>query len=249
MKKITSRQNPDVIAIAKLGDLKQRKKQNRYLAEGLRTISTLLESQQNLQQLFVTENRLQDVQDLVDPQLITLVAMSVIKKISHLSSPSGIAGIFELPQTPSIKSLNSGIVLTHVTDPGNMGTLIRTCAAMGKKTVVVIEGVDPWNPKVVQASAGTIGLVNIFQLSWQELISYKKDLLLAGLVVSGGTSLDALDLKNALLVIGSEAHGIPQNWLSDCDTLITLPMPGGTESLNAAVAGSIVMYEAWKKNE
>ena len=64
-------------------------------------------------------------------------------------------------------------------------------------------------------------------------------------MVFGGKTINAIDPENALLVIGSEAHGIPNDWLDDCNDLITLEMPGKTESLNAAVAGSIAMYIAW----
>jgi TrmH family RNA methyltransferase len=126
-----------------------------------------------------------------------------------------------------------------------MGTLIRTAAALGKKTVIVAEGTDPWNIKVVQASAGTIGLVNIHSLSWRELLKKKGGRPLAALVVKDGIHPKKIDLSHALLVIGNEAHGLPTAWLRDCEYKITLPMPGNIESLNAAVAGSIAMYLAW----
>jgi RNA methyltransferase, TrmH family len=128
-----------------------------------------------------------------------------------------------------------------------MGTLIRSCAAMNYKTVVCIKGTDPWSPKVVQASAGTIGMVNIFQVTWDELIQNKQNLNLCALVVSGGNKPQDIDLSNTLLVVGSEAHGIPDEWLGQCEQKLTLPMPGKTESLNAAVAGSIALYLAQGK--
>lgn len=246
MKKITSRQNPEIIALSKLGNSKQRKKQNCFLAEGMRTCKTLLESGQNIVQIYVTENKHNEITTLgLDPSLITIVTKSVMHKLSHVTSPSGIVGIFEIPRQPSVSHLASGIVLAHMTDPGNMGTLIRTCVAMGKKSVVIIEGVDPWNPKVIQASAGAIGFVDIFNYSWQELLEYKQDNELWALVVKNGKSLKTLTQKKCLLIIGSEAHGIPKEWQSDCTELITISMPGNTESLNAAVAGSIAMYELW----
>jgi TrmH family RNA methyltransferase len=245
MKKITSRQNPEIISIAKLEDTKQRAQQNRFVAEGLRTCATLLEAGISLIQLYITEENITPVQELVQEEKITLVNKSVMNKISSVTSPSGILGVFKIPSKPSLDKISAGIVLAGITDPGNMGTLIRTCAAMNKKTVVVVGGVDPWNSKVVQASAGTIGLINLFQCSWQELLKHKKKRILAALVVAGGKSIDTINLHDALLVIGSEATGIPAEWLPDCDEKITLVMPGRTESLNAAVAGSIAMYNAW----
>ncbi len=122
-----------------------------------------------------------------------------------------------------------------------MGTLIRTTAAMGLKTVVCIETVDPWSPKVIQSSAGTIAAVNIFQIDWGILMQYKGDLSLNALVVLGGDAPSTMP-KNSLIVIGNEAKGLPEKWVSKCEQHITLPMPGQTESMNAAVAGAIALY-------
>jgi TrmH family RNA methyltransferase len=122
---------------------------------------------------------------------------------------------------------------------------MRSCVAFGKKTIVCVEGVDPWNPKVIQASAGTIGSATIFTWSWQELLRNKKNLTLCALVVHGGKPPHQITITETLMVIGNEAHGIPQEMLTTCDELLTLPMPGQTESLNAAVAGSIGMYSLW----
>ena len=146
-----------------------------------------------------------------------------------------------MPKKPQISTLTSGAVLAQVSDPGNMGTLIRTTAAMGLNSVVCIEGVDPWHPKVVQSSAGAIAAVNVFQMDWQTLIDNKGDIKLAALVVEEGAEPSTID-KNSLIVIGNEANGLPRNWSATCNQQITLPMPGHTESLNAAVAGSIALY-------
>jgi RNA methyltransferase, TrmH family len=244
MKQISSRQNHEIVAITKLSQAKERYKQNQFIAEGLRICSTLIKTNKLLQ-LYITEPLLDQAEQLTDASLITLVADEVMKKISQATTPSGILGVFALPKQPAPKELSGGIVLAGVSDPGNMGTLIRTCAAMDKKSVVVIEGVDPWNPKVIQASAGSIGMVNIFQWSWQELLKYKSKNILIGLIPYGGKTINAVTTKDVLFVIGSEAHGIPTEWQRTCDALISLAMPGEIESLNAGVAGSIVLYLAW----
>lgn len=246
MKQISSRQNPEIIAIAKLTQAKERYKQNQFVAEGLRTCTTLA-STQKLLQIYVTKQLLDQAQQLTDESLITLVTDEVMKKISHATTPSGILGVFALPKPPAAKDLGAGIVLVRIADPGNMGTLIRTCAAMGKKSVVVIEGVDPWNPKVIQSSAGTIGNINIFRWSWQDLIAHKQqqNVNLVGLVPQGGKTIQEVATNKVLFVIGSEAHGIPSEWQKHCDNLVSLAMPGEIESLNAGVAGSIALYLAW----
>ena len=161
-----------------------------------------------------------------------------MKKLSQASTPSGILGIFEIPEKS--EKLTSGIVLAQISDPGNMGTLIRTAAAMDLKTVVIVEGADPWSFKVVQSTAGNIAMVNVFQWNWDKLLQKKKGFNLIALVVKNGKILKKEE--NFLLVVGSEAHGIPKKWINDCNQLVTLDMPGKIESLNASIAGAIAMY-------
>ncbi len=164
-----------------------------------------------------------------------------MEKMSTTKTPSGYLAVFTIPPKPQ-PTFERGIVLANITDPGNMGTLIRSATAMNVKTVVIVDGVDPWSPKVVQASAGTVGSVALLECSWQELLTYKQDKQLCAFVVKNGKTPQELELNDMLLVIGNEAHGISNDWLNDCEFTCTLPMPGNTESLNAAVAGSIALY-------
>lgn len=225
-----------------LHDRKNRRAQKRYIAQGLRVCASLLQSGQKLQHLYATSSMLDQAQKLVSDHAITLVTDEVMEKISTTESPSGLLGVFLLPEPPKDKTLTSGVVLAQVTDPGNMGTLIRSCAAMGHKTVVIIEGTDAWSPKVVQASAGTLGMVHIMCMSWSDLLAAKQNTKLYALIVDGGKNPNQLDFTDTLLVVGNEASGIPAQWIADCDETLTLPMPGHAESLNAAIAGSIALY-------
>ena len=244
IKTITSRTNPLIKHVATLQHTKHRNAHQQFIAEGNRTCATLINVGNRPINLFVVEHMLPTAQHMVADKHITLVTPHVMEKISTATTPSGLLGVFSIPPTPAIDTLTAGIVLVHMNNPGNVGTLIRTSAAMNKKSVVLIEGVDPWNPKVIQASAGTIGLVTIFQLTWPTLIKQKGAQKLCALVVSDGKKPQETDFQNTLLVIGSEAHGIPQQWVDQCEQKLTLAMPGGVESLNAAVAGSIALYFA-----
>ena len=165
-----------------------------------------------------------------------------MKKMSTVATPSGFLGLFEIPAPPAPQQLTAGLVLAQISDPGNMGTLIRTAIACGVTSIVIVEGVDPWSAKVIQSSAGTISWIHVFEFDWQTLIDHKKDLQLCALVVSEGIMPTELNPTKSLLVVGNEAHGIPSQWQQHCDQLVTLPMPGKTESLNAAIAGSIALY-------
>ncbi len=246
MKLITSRQNPEIKAVAALQQAKDRNIKQQFLAEGVRTIEALVAKLMPIQLYMTQELFDQHVLSSVDNNKITLVSSEVMDKLSTTKTPSGIVGVFAIPEAPS-KSLTKGLVCANVTNPGNMGTLIRSAAAMGSGTVVVIDGVDPWHPKVIQASAGTIANVDVFEYSWQELIKKKLQLKLCALIVKGGQSPHILEQDDILIVVGNEATGIPTEWLADCELSCTLTMPGNTESLNAAVAGSIALYLAFNK--
>ncbi len=239
---ITSLTHPLIKKIVRLHTARERKTTGLCIIEGRRALETAL-TRLSPDQLYCTEQHIAAMSQLIDPSQIIQVSDAVMKKISTAITPSGILGVFHIPPEPDPTTLMPGLVLAQVSDPGNMGTLIRTVAACALSSVIIVEGVDPWSPKVIQASAGTIALVDIFQWDWHTVVASKKRMQLYGLVVTGGKTTHAIDRHNALLVVGNEARGIDERWLKDCDSLITLPMPGGTESLNAAVAGSIALYE------
>jgi len=245
MKTITSTQNPEVKVLDKLKTPKGRDQEGKFLAEGIRVCGALIGAGASLIQVYCTEKMKDFAVGFTDEASITLVSQAVMDKISPSVTPSGLVCVFTIPESPSDDQLETGIVLASINDPGNMGTLIRTATAMGIKNVVIIEGTDPWAPKVIQATAGTILQTNIFQWSWDKLIKNKKSLNLCPLVVTGGKHPSKIDFTNTLLVIGNEAHGIPEKWLDQCEQRMSIPMVGSVESLNAAVAGSIALYLAF----
>lgn len=244
IKQINSLTNPLIKRVVQLHNPKYRHLYQEFIAEGFRTISTLISAKSELISLFVVAECLYDAQQIVADSSIIIVSESVMKKMSTAQNPSGFLAQFNIASQASLDTLSAGIILAQVSEPGNLGTLIRTAVAMGKNTIICIETVDPWNPKVVQASAGTIGQASIFSITWQEVIENKKNLNLCALVPTEGKKPEDADLKNALIVIGNEGAGIPEAWIAQCDEKITLPMPGKCESLNAAVAGSIALYLA-----
>lgn len=240
MKEINSRSNELIKHVSSLQQKRARNRHRQFVGEGARVCQTLIQHC-TLINLFVTKAQLHKALDIAPKEKLLLVPDHVMEKISSATTASGIVGQFAMPQPPSPNQLGPGFVLAKISDPGNMGTLIRTAAALGKKSIVLIDGTDPYAPKAIQASAGTIGSLALFEWSWQELLAQKNKLSLAAMIVSGGEKPSEVS-PESLLVVGSEAHGIPQEWVADCDVALTLPMPGGTESLNAAVAGSIALY-------
>lgn len=249
MKLITSPDNALVKKALKHKDPRNRDQLDRCLVEGLRAVETFLQSPYVLNRLYVTEKQRTWAQSVAPIESIVLVSDQIMQKISTTTSPSGIVGMFDIPAPRPLTQLTSGIVLANLQDPGNVGTLIRTATALNKD-VVLIDGVNPYNQKVIQSTAGTLALARLFRISWDDLIAHKPQCTLCALVVEGGTPITLVthSATPRLLVVGSEAHGLPSAWSAQCDERITLPMPGGTESLNAAVAGSIALYMTFMKD-
>src|SRR5439155_4041882 len=113
---------------------------------------------------------------------LIIVSDRVMNKISAATSPSGILGVFSIPPHNINPIVPPGIVLVNIADPGNMGTLIRTAAAVHITTVIIVGGADCFGPKVIQATAGTIAKVSLYILSWQELMLQKNNIPLCALI-------------------------------------------------------------------
>lgn len=248
---INSVNNQFVKLAVKLKANKYRKIEQKFVIESCKFIITALEAGLNIYKLFITKDVLEknaDLSLLISTNLIIIVTEEIVKKITSLKESSGALAIFNMKTNKSLfKPDKLGIVLDNIVDPGNMGTLIRTAAACNIKDIIIIDGADNWGPKVIQASAGTIALVNIYNFSWQQLLAKTLNIDLYGLVVSGGRSIFELSAlkpfgRPILFVIGNESNGINLNYINNLNQLITLPMPGGTESLNAGVAGSVALY-------
>lgn len=248
MKIITSPDNALVKKALKFKNPRNREEHARCLVEGSRAVETFLKSPYKLNRIYITQKNLEWAQTHCPEESIVLISDQIMQKISSTTSPSGIVGAFDIPEERPLSELRPGIVLANLQDPGNVGTLIRTATALNQ-SVVLIDGVNPYNQKVIQATAGTLAQAHLFRTSWQELVQHKGSLSIAGLVVEGATPIQKiLDAsKPRLIVVGNEAHGILPEWQKDCDELITLPMPGNTESLNAAIAGSIALYMLYIK--
>ena len=167
----------------------------------------------------------------------------VAARLSQSTTPSGWFARFSIPHPGPLDPAAGGLVLAGVSDPGNAGTLMRSAAAFGIGQVVVVGGADPWSHKVVQASAGALATVRVHVLDPAAgLAPLRSGARVAALVVAGGADPATVGPAPRWLVVGSEAHGLPTDWLSDQDERLTLPMPGQVESLNASVAGSIACY-------
>jgi len=157
--------------------------------------------------------------------------------VSTLPHPARMIGIFRRDNLPT-GALPVGLALWRVSDPGNVGTLIRTADAFGPASVALSSGcADPTGPKALRASAGAIFRVPLarFEESAQPRVA---------LVAGRGAPLAELELGEAVtFVLGAEREGLPDDLIRDSDEIAHIPRSGGSESLNVAVAGAVALYE------
>lgn len=173
---------------------------------------------------------------------VTPVDQKALKRLAGTESPRGPVAVVEIPIEWLDRSRNL-LVSVGVSDPGNVGTMIRTAAAFGWGFAYTGETADPWSPKTIRAGAagqfqtpvsaiGTVGELS----GWSTVAT----------VVTGGGSPRDVQGRPVALLIGEEAHGLPEQIIAAAAHRITIPTPGPTESLNAAIAAGIIIHELAK---
>ena len=171
---------------------------------------------------------------------------SVFSELADTESPQGILAVCDWPEHPLPEPIRWILVLDGLRNPGNLGSALRTAVAVGIDAVILTPGgVDPFNPKVVRGAMGAHFRLPVRQWDWDEIEALGLQIVVADL--SGTVSLYETDLTQpTAVVIGGEAHGPRRQALQLADTVMTIPMEGG-ESLNAAVAASVILYEGYRQ--
>ena len=164
-----------------------------------------------------------------------------LERIAGTETPRGPVAVIGIPSPRDEPRPGRLLVSWGVSDPGNVGTMIRTAAAFGWGFAYSEGTADPWSPKVLRAGAG------LQFATWIGPVESVEDLRESGhspiaSVVDGGRHPSNLDVNRVALLIGEEASGLPDRVVSTCDAQVTIPMPGGSESLNAAIAAGILVY-------
>jgi TrmH family RNA methyltransferase len=182
------------------------------------------------------------------------VADRVFARLSGLESPTGILAVYELPQRDAADVLHRPgivLVLAGVNDPGNAGTLVRSAEAFGAAGILFGHGgVDPYAPKVVRAAMGSLFRLPVAVVEPAELVALAEQSTrtIVAADVEGEDVRTAALPPNAIVAVGNERRGV-RDWLPRWDRAVRIPHVGAAESLNAAVAGSIVLYEATRCQE
>lgn len=221
-----------------------------FVAEGPKLLSELInEGFFELETLYLLKSWMEELDhNLIGKykEKIHVVEDFELEKISALKSPNKGVGVFKKINPVSDFKINDSItlILDDINDPGNLGTIIRTADWFGIKNIVCsLNTVDCYNPKVVQSTMSSLARVNIF---YTDLIKWLQENRKVPIYCTALNGLKLSQIKNkneALLIIGNEANGVSQEVMSCADEMITIPKIGKAESLNAAVATSILLYE------
>lgn len=181
---------------------------------------------------------------------VDVLAEGVLKRVADAVNPQGVLAVAQLRNSDLADLPVSGfvVVCVEVADPGNLGTTLRAAAAAGAEAVVVCEsGVDVFNPKTVRASAGALFHVPVVaQVPAAEALRLLGELGFrrVGTVASGGQPYDQVDMTGpTAIVLGSESHGIPSHAADELDVSVSIPMQPRSESLNVAMAGTVMCFE------
>jgi len=259
---ITGFSNPTVKWLRSLRDKKHRRRERRFLAEGLRLLTDARESGRLPEMLVMAEGR--DPHTLLDAleaeveraggEVIETGA-EILAKITGKENPQAVAGVFAEFDT-SLAAIERAtapiwLVAQALRDPGNLGTMLRTGDAVGAGGLILLDdSADPFSVEAVRASMGAIFTQSLAVARWEEFLTWLR---------SGPGQLVAASLRDAqpyreapyaapcFILVGNESRGLPEAYEAQCDLRVTLPMKGRADSLNAAVAGAVLAYEVLAK--
>lgn len=243
---ITSRQNNQVKAWIKLNRKKEREKTNLFIAEGFHLVEEAIKSQMSIKELIISEKLNNDLPNYTNGYPQTVISDELSKEIANTETPQGIFAVVEMPRQ-SNQEHSKILLLDQVQDPGNLGTIIRSADAAGFTQVICGKGtVDPYNAKVLRSGQGSHFHVDIQSADLNEYISKLKRQSIP--VYGTDLSKDSIDYKTVspkdkvAIMVGNEGSGVSKELLGLVDDTLHIPIKGLAESLNVAVAASILMF-------
>ena len=236
---ISSRSNPSVTRAAKLHQRKYRRDTGLTLIEGPHLLAAALGAEAEIELVFALEEDAETA-EAAGLELLLTVTQPVLERIAGTEHPRGPVAVLKAESRPLQRP--HALALWQVSDPGNVGTLIRTAAAFELDLLVGPDTADVWSPKVLRSAAGghfAIGMDDFKSAAHLKAMDYR---VIASLPAEGSSPTEIDTGTRSALIVGSEAHGLPPEVVDVADDVVVLAMPGGTESLNAGVAGSILAY-------
>ncbi|TCK26178.1 TrmH family RNA methyltransferase [Pseudonocardia endophytica] len=254
---LTSTANPRVKALVRLRTRRARTEAGVTLVEGHDELRLALEAGVRPSEVFWAPSlvREPDLLDAVGRARVTSVSRDVFARVAYRESPDGWLAVVPAPERP-LEELELGanplvLVAEGIEKPGNVGAMLRTAEACGADAVVAASaGTDFGNPNVVRASKGTVFAVPVAAADSDDVLAWlrARGLRIVVTTPAGTTRLDRSTLGGpAALVVGTEATGVTDRWLENADETVVIPMRGTVNSLNAATAAALALYEATRQ--
>lgn len=248
---LRSRSNPRLLRWQRLlRDPRLRRTERRALIEGPHLVASYLACGATPHALLVAESALKrsDIVSLLRRSQLVPVVMrdALFRSLADAETPIGIAAEISIPrQSSALENAPSCVFLEGIQDPGNVGTILRSAAAFGISTVVLAHGcADPWSPRVLRAAMGGHFLLHIAHSDQLPEDIARFGGTVVGTLPRGGTPLDEAHLRGRVAwIFGTEGRGISAAAAACTHLSVTIPMPGGAESLNVAAAAAICFYE------
>ncbi len=249
---ITSLSNERVKQVRRLQvDRRYRAREGLFVVEGTRWLADAVQQQAAPLALFYTDDwRRQtgheQILQQIDPAVQAVVSDEVLAAMSDTETPAGVVAVLPIHPRPLPAQPGLLLILDEIRDPGNLGTMLRTAAAAGVDGVLLSPGcVDPYNPKVVRAGMGAHLRLSLHQRAWAEIAEACRGLQVWLAAAEGALPYTEVNWRQpSALIVGSEARGAGEEAGALADGAVYIPMFAATESLNAAVAAGVILFEA-----
>jgi TrmH family RNA methyltransferase len=241
-----------------LRDKKHRRREGKFLVEGLRLLTDARESGRLPELLLMAQGRedhallaeLEAAVERAGGEVIEL-PIDLLAKVTGKDNPQAVAGVFPEWDTALSRidrhAAPIWLVAQAMRDPGNLGTMLRTADAVGAGGLILLDDcVDPFSVEAVRASMGGIFTVSLAQARWEDFIAWLRQgegQLVAASLRDARPYREAPYAAPCFIMVGNESRGLPESYEMACDLRVTMPMKGRADSLNAAVAAAVLAYE------
>jgi TrmH family RNA methyltransferase len=231
--------------IQTLGQKKFRQQEGLFIAEGPKLVKELLETDASmLKEVFALKEWIIDNEKIAAKTIVTEITETELERISQLTTPHKVLAIVRQFEE-EIEIITKGkitLALDAIQDPGNLGTIIRTADWFGIGQIVCSnDSAEVYNPKVVQATMGSIARVKVIYRDLQEWLAEQKDIIIYATTLEGEDISTVKKIKEGIIIFGNEAKGISADISELATVKLTIPRKGKAESLNAAVAAGVVL--------
>jgi TrmH family RNA methyltransferase len=259
---ITSSANDHIKALRKLDQAKDRRLSGKFLAEGLKAVGQAFDSDAKIHELLVSPELLiseygYSLIGLANERKIPVLELSpsVFATLARKEKPQGIAALIAQNwsdiRTTSAQAGSFWVALESIQNPGNLGTILRTCDAVGANGLILLdESTDPYDPAAVKASMGSIFTVAHFRADFSDFTAFlhrSADLAVIGTSDKAASSAFEVTYPSTiLLLLGSERQGLSEQYVSLCSQMLRIPMEGACDSLNISVAAGVMLYQIYQ---